>query len=363
MQVFTTVAVPQRTFVQKMFGKWPDGYAFAVLNNLLATKPVKEILLEDVLELCRSTGTDLYAAHAAELRELYKAYIRKCLTDHKVSDEEIGDLRHLKALLVLNDNDIQAVHDDLASEIYRTHTKEAVSDGRLTQTEEEELEHLTHELMLSQEVAKKISAEIRTEFVQNYLKQATSDKRLSDDEQQELDAICKSLSATMQYDELTQAVLDKYRLLWCIENGNLPVVSVSIHLQRDERCYLEVPAMWYENRTVTRSIRYGGPAVSIKIVKGLYYRAGGYSYEKAASEELKLIDSGTLYVTNKRIIFVGAVRNTNIRLEKVLSLTPYKDGVEVVKDAGRNPLFVTDTQAELLFMILTRVIEDRRRIG
>jgi hypothetical protein len=363
MPVFKPVEIPHRTFFQKLMGRWPEGYAWAALNNLLASKPLKEITLEEVNRICRDSKTDLYATYSDQLRDLYKEFMRHCLADHHMPDDEVAELRHLKALLVLNDNDIMQVHNELASEIYQSQTEEAVADGRLTPAEEEHLEQLAHELMLPAAIAKKISADVRTLFVQNYIKDSTSDKRLSDDELKELDAISKSLSATVTYDDATKALLDKYRLMWCIENGTLPEVAVDINLQRYEKCYFSMAATWLENRSVTRSVRYGGPAVSVRIAKGLYYRAGGYTFDRTTSEELKLIDSGTLYVTSKRLIFVGASRNTNIRLEKILSLNPSQDGIEVVKDAGRNPFFSLDRDPEMLLMILARVIEDKRRSG
>jgi NAD-dependent DNA ligase len=75
-------------------------------------------------------------------------------------------------------------------------------------------------------------------------------------------------------------------------------------------------------------------------------------------EQLLQIDSGSLYITNKRIIFVGSKKNANIQLSKVLSVTPYSDGVGIEKDSGKSPILRVSTNSDLLAMTLGRVIND-----
>lgn len=75
-------------------------------------------------------------------------------------------------------------------------------------------------------------------------------------------------------------------------------------------------------------------------------------------KELRLLDSGTLYLTNKRIIFLGHKKNSNIKLDKILSVTPYSNGIEVVKDAGRNPIFLVPSNADILSLTLSRMINE-----
>ena len=145
---------------------------------------------------------------------------------------------------------------------------------------------------------------------------------------------------------------------WIIENGDLPVLDAGINFQKSEICYYKAMADWHELRTVTKRINYAGPSARIKIMKGLSYRVGSVSVERITSEHLQHLDSGILYVTNKRIIFTGQKKNANIKLDKILSVTPYSNGIEVVKDAGRSPVFLVPYNADILSMTLSRVIND-----
>ena len=148
------------------------------------------------------------------------------------------------------------------------------------------------------------------------------------------------------------------KLYWLIENGELPVKQVNINLQKSEVCYYYTNADWLENRTVTQKINYGGVGYRVKIMKGVYYRAGSVKVQRITSDQLLQLDSGSLYITNKRIIFVGLKKNTNIQLSKVLFVTPYSDGVRIAKDSGKSPILRVSSNADILAMTLGRVIND-----
>ena len=93
-------------------------------------------------------------------------------------------------------------------------------------------------------------------------------------------------------------------------------------------------------------------------MKGVYYRVGSMGIQKSTAEELQLIDSGRVFITNKRIIFLGNKKNSNIPINKILSINPYSDGVGIEKASGRSPIITVSDDADLLIMILSRVIND-----
>ena len=111
-------------------------------------------------------------------------------------------------------------------------------------------------------------------------------------------------------------------------------------------------------RTVTQRINYSGTTASIKIMKGVRYRVGTIKPQRITSEQWKQIDYGSMYLTNKRIILIGQSKNSNIKLQKILSFTPYSDGVEISKDAGRNPLIRFSTNTDIFSLILSRLLNE-----
>lgn len=79
-----------------------------------------------------------------------------------------------------------------------------------------------------------------------------------------------------------------------------------------------------EPRTVTSGI-YGGPRV--RVAKGLSFNLGGF--RAAPHEELKDIDSGSLVITTRRLLFMGVKRTSTANLAQVVGVEPYKDAVAV----------------------------------
>jgi hypothetical protein len=83
-----------------------------------------------------------------------------------------------------------------------------------------------------------------------------------------------------------------------------------------------------EARSVrTTSGGYAGP--SFKVAKGIYFRTGAFGAQSQSHDELKELDHGRLTLTNKRFIFTGAVRSSEISLPKIVAMEPYTDGIAI----------------------------------
>jgi hypothetical protein len=79
-----------------------------------------------------------------------------------------------------------------------------------------------------------------------------------------------------------------------------------------------------EPRSVTTG-GYGGP--SVHVAKGITLRVGAFRAQ--SHEELKDVDSGTLVLTTKRLVFAGALRSPEIALAKLISVDAYSDAVAI----------------------------------
>ena len=345
-------------FFQKLFRLKPKINAILEINNILSTKPVKEITVEEVEAIAAIYNVNLHRRFKDQLREFYQTYLIACFSDNILTDTELDELNSLKHLLVLSDNEVSDLQLNLASGIYRKSYDQTISGGTLEKSQEEFIDALQKNIRLSDEIAKKIGDESRKHFMDMQLKKMVKDRKVSPDEWNEFTQIAKNLNVTVSFDEATKQQLEKFKLYWLIENGTLPIRDVNITLPKNENCYITMNAEWLETRTVTQRINYGGPALRIKIMKGVYYRAGSVGVQRITSEELTVIDSGTLYITNKRMIFIGNKRSNNIPINKILSVTPYIDGVGIEKDSGKSPIIRVSFNADILAMILGRVIND-----
>jgi hypothetical protein len=117
----------------------------------------------------------------------------------------------------------------------------------------------------------------------------------------------------------------------------------------------------FELRTKTEGYKYRGPAVRLRITKSLYYRTGDIKTTRETKDVITLIDSGDLYVTNKRILFNGGKGNKVIKYSQIIDLTPYTDGVKIVRDTGKEINFqLSEQDGEVLTATITRLIGDQQ---
>jgi hypothetical protein len=112
-------------------------------------------------------------------------------------------------------------------------------------------------------------------------------------------------------------------------DGNLP-----FNLQKTEKViWVFQDVDYYEQKKRTQYVG-GSQGVSIRIAKGVYYRAGAFKGERVETHETIHADTGLLGVTNKHIYFSGGAKSFRIRHDKVVSFEPFSDGIGLQRDAA-----------------------------
>lgn len=357
--IYKTANLYKQSFFQKLFKQQPEENAIIELNNLLASKPIRDINALEINDISAKYRLNLISIFPRNIAEFYTAYLSACLVDMNLSDEEIEELNHLKKLLNLTDENVNKIHEKIIGKVYQKEIDEVIKDGMITEQEKKFLEKLQNNLRLNISIAEKISAESRKKLMEDRLQAIIEDGRISPTEEAEFYAIAKNLDVDVQIDDANKSMFEKLKLYWTIENAELSPISVGLSLQKAEECYFSTSVGWYELRTETTRYNYAGTTARIKIMKGVYYRVGSVKVQPIKRDVLRQIDSGTLYLTNKRIIFVGSKKNSNIRLDKVLSFTPYSDGIEIGKDTGKSPFLSFTNNLEIFELLLSRLLRDK----
>lgn len=89
----------------------------------------------------------------------------------------------------------------------------------------------------------------------------------------------------------------------------------------------------FEEKT-GRKYEGGSQGVSIRICKGVYYRVGANKGHAVDYTYTNPLGSGTLVITNKNIIFVGA-KAIKFAINKIITFNAYEDGIELMKEGVR----------------------------
>jgi len=122
-------------------------------------------------------------------------------------------------------------------------------------------------------------------------------------------------------------------------NGTLP-----FNFQKDETLvwlFTNVPYLEEKTHTVYVGSSQG---VSMRIMKGLYYRVGAFKGQPVSKTAHEQVDTGFLALTNKHIYFAGQSKSFRIQYDKIVSFKPYEDGIGIVRDAtsAKPQTFITN---------------------
>jgi hypothetical protein len=315
-KVFQKKELFKPNLFQRIFKQNPPENALIEINNLLASKRIVEVSVEDVSAIGEKYKLNLYQTFQKNFLEMYAAQLKFALLDNKLTNEELDDLRALKEILGLQQFQVNSIHEKLAGEIYRREVLGSVGDGKITNEEKNSLKKLEAELCISKDLEKRISDEVKSTYVEQFIDGIIKSGSYSPQEEEDIKILAKNLNYDLKISSSQQNTLNRLKLIWVIENGELQTIDVPINLTSNEKCFFTKVAKWYQYKTVTQRINYAGPTARIRICKGVSYRIGSARVQRVTSEVLSPIDAGTMYVTNKRVILLGARKTSSIRLNK-----------------------------------------------
>ena len=135
--------------------------------------------------------------------------------------------------------------------------------------------------------------------------------------------------------------LARLRLLNEIQKGNLPTVPVTnLVTQKGETAYWAEPAILAEEKVIRRRYEGGSQGVSFRVMKGVSYRVGGHRGHIVSETGLVPVSDGELIVTNKRIIFRGDGKAFAIKLDKILDIQIFTNGLQFSENNKPKPRMV-----------------------
>lgn len=67
----------------------------------------------------------------------------------------------------------------------------------------------------------------------------------------------------------------------------------------------------------------------LELRKGSLFRVGKFGATGESYMERRHIDTGNVFITNKRFVFVGSSKSIDFLLTKVLSVEPFSDGISI----------------------------------
>jgi hypothetical protein len=122
-------------------------------------------------------------------------------------------------------------------------------------------------------------------------------------------------------------------------NGQLP-----FNFQSGETLVWLWQNVAYHEERIQRSYVGGSQGLSVRVMKGVYYRTSAFKGHPVETAHMPLIDTGTLAATDRHIYSAGARKSLRIPYDDIVSFTPYDTGIGIGRDGARAKpqVFVTN---------------------
>lgn len=178
---------------------------------------------------------------------------------------------------------------------------------------------------------------------------AFDDKILSDEEEENL-IIFKEILSLSQEELDRNGVytrLVKGSVIRDVINGIIPQRLkingvLPFNLKRGEQILWVFPDGKYLEEKILSKRVGGSKGVSVRVCKGVYYRVGAFKSHSIQYKDT-ITYQGCIGITDKHLYFSGVDKSFRIRLDKIVSLEPYLDGISIYQEKAnaRRQTFVT----------------------
>lgn len=356
MKPFEFIELKKVGKIQKFLDIYKNENALIEINNKLAKTSNNDISPDSFQSIKETYGKNILNNINYELIGLLREYITYQLCNKSIYEINFSDFKKLANALEINDDKFGSLSEELFLDAFTKEINKLIQSNTPIKENEEKIEKIISILNIPEKKAKEILDNERISYVKFALENVLIGGRYSPDEEKKFLELAENLDVGIRYDDLYLSKIEKAKKLWMIENEALPTIDPDIFLQKGEKCYFISPSTYYEYKKVTKSIKYAGPHFRFRITKGFYYRAGNVSFQRKTEDTLSKIDTGKLYITDKKIIFIGNLKTINVRLNKIIDMELFSDGIKIIKDTGNNIFIELENEIQMVGAIIAKAI-------
>ncbi len=136
-------------------------------------------------------------------------------------------------------------------------------------------------------------------------------------------------------------------------NNRIMLANVPFNFMKSEKIIFTYPNISISEIKTVHEYQAGSKGMSFRIMKGVYYHAGGTKGQRIEKQVLKKLGYSNVAITNRHLYFQANGDAMRVKHEKIVSIIPDSTGVTVFRDGARsNPLYFTVDDAWFFVNIL-----------
>src|SRR6266542_43457 len=329
VQPFQVRKVRERSFLARVFGGSRSGDAEAAVENLIAERGLDNVDVVAIDNCLHQAGVRDKAAKGVLLNVWSHAVERFVATDGTLDSAEAVFLDRLKCVLGLDATTAYSERDSALANEFVARARPLISGSDPTSEETRSaISRLAQQLRIPPDKQKSLLKNLAQASYDSSLKYWIGKRRADA-------STLTRLRAFQEEYELSPDVIEGYKLARCwhltlLDQGQLPTEAADVSLSSDETCHFGGVSVLLEPRKVRRS---------------------GMSYDT-----LQEIDRGVLYITNKRVLFVGSSGTKTMRFSSLTRTFTDNGALVIQRGTGKNQHFVFTNDLDLEAAV--RILED-----
>lgn len=123
-----------------------------------------------------------------------------------------------------------------------------------------------------------------------------------------------------------------------------------LSMQEGEKIIYHNFTLYSEPRAVREYVR---GFTGFRIAKGVYI--GGSRGRAESHEELRVLDYGTLTITNKRLIFMGKFKSNTFKTDQIAFVNVHTDGIQVGKEGRQRGMYFSAESGLLPYFAIKNI--------
>lgn len=181
----------------------------------------------------------------------------------------------------------------------------------------------------------------------------------------------RTVARFMQFTGLPQAVLNanqslekvvQSKVLQEILQGVAPTPKLTINgdfpflLGKEEHLVWLFRNITLHQQKVQREFVGRSRGVSVRVMKGVYYRTGGFKGHPVETTVMQRIGIGSVCLTDKNLYFASPEKSLKVPYTKILSIESYSNGIGIQKDgANDKPMFLEGINSWFTYNVIANL--------